>query len=236
MNQREVAREIGFAFAVTAVVTLVSTFMRGPLEKYVATAVGFVFLGAAWLRVWRKDDDVVLEHGLGLGGAVLGRGSVPTSETVRAFFYAAGWAAIAGAVFFIPYAIGWRFWHKPLHGFRFGVPWRELGNDAMGQLLIVALPEEAFYRGVLQTRLDAQFTKKVRFLGADLGWGIVITSAIFAAGHFATIRDPGRFAVFFPSLVFGYLRTRTKGIGASVLFHASCNMVSEVLARGYFTR
>ncbi len=231
---KAVWRELGFAAAVTAAVTLVSTVMRGPLDKYVATAVGAVFLGAAWIRVWRHDDDTVLAHGLGLGGAVLGRGTVPLSETARAFVKALGWAALAGAVFFIPYAIGWRYWHKPVHGFHLAIPWRDLGNDAMGQLLIVALPEEAFYRGVLQTNLDAIFTKKVRVLGADLGWGIVITSAVFAIGHFATIRDPGRFAVFFPSLVFGYLRTRTKGIGAGVLFHASCNMVSEVLARGYF--
>ncbi len=35
-------------------------------------------------------------------------------------------------------------------------------------------------------------------------------------GHFLTIHAPERLAVFFPSLVFGFLRSRTKGIGAGL--------------------
>jgi membrane protease YdiL (CAAX protease family) len=39
--------------------------------------------------------------------------------------------------------------------------------------------------------------------------------------------------VFFPALVFGWMRARTGGIGAAVLFHALCNIFSATLARGY---
>jgi membrane protease YdiL (CAAX protease family) len=73
----------------------------------------------------------------------------------------------------------------------------------------------------------------VRVLGADLGPGWLLASAIFAAGHVLTIPHPARLAVFFPALVFGWLRQRTGGIGASVLFHASCNLFSAALGRGY---
>jgi membrane protease YdiL (CAAX protease family) len=52
-------------------------------------------------------------------------------------------------------------------------------------------------------------------------------------GHVATIHDPGRLAVFFPSLVFGWLRARTGGVGAAIAFHALCNLFSESLMRGY---
>jgi membrane protease YdiL (CAAX protease family) len=72
-----------------------------------------------------------------------------------------------------------------------------------------------------------------RVLGATVGPSIFVGSAIFALGHFATIREPARFAVFFPALLFGWLRARTGGVGASVAFHALCNVFSETLGRGY---
>ncbi|MGH7327213.1 MAG: myxosortase family intramembrane protease, partial [Polyangiaceae bacterium] len=101
------------------------------------------------------------------------------------------------------------------------------------QLFVIALPEEAFYRGYLQSRLDDVFTSRWNLAGASVTPSIVITSAIFALGHLATVHDPSRLAVFFPSLVFGWLRARTKGVGASIFFHAFCNIFSELLGRGF---
>ena len=66
-----------------------------------------------------------------------------------------------------------------------------------------------------------------------VGPGILAASAIFALGHIATIHAPARLAVFFPALVFGWLRARTGGIGASIAYHALCNVFSEALGRGY---
>ena len=37
----------------------------------------------------------------------------------------------------------------------------------------------------------------------------------------------------FPSLVFGWLRARTEGVGASIAFHASCNLFSATLLQAY---
>jgi membrane protease YdiL (CAAX protease family) len=42
-----------------------------------------------------------------------------------------------------------------------------------------------------------------------------------------------RLAVFFPALLFGWLRARTGGIGASVVFHALCNLYVLSLMRGF---
>ncbi|MFI5301533.1 MAG: type II CAAX prenyl endopeptidase Rce1 family protein, partial [Polyangiales bacterium] len=50
--------------------------------------------------------------------------------------------------------------------------------------------------------------------------------------HLATVHDPARLAVFFPSLLFGWMRARTGGIGAGIAFHAACNLLSDGLARG----
>ena len=102
----------------------------------------------------------------------------------------------------------------------------------VGQLLVIALPEEAFFRGYLQTALDRAWGRQIEVLGAKVGPALLVSSAIFAVGHFATIPNPARFAVFVPSLLFGWLRARTGGVGAGIAFHAMCNLLSEGLARG----
>lgn len=201
-------------------------------KRHVATFVGFVFLAAVWRLVWTKDDAVVRRYGVHLGGLLLhGRVSVPAlaRETLRA----AAWALAASAIVFVPYFFAWQRWWHPRHAFSIDFHPLEIGNDALGQLLLVALPEEAFYRGYLQTRLDDAFTKRVRVFGTPLGLGVVVTSLVFAVSHFVTVPLPARLAVFFPSLAFGWLRARTKGIGAPLAFHAFCNIFSETLGRAY---
>jgi membrane protease YdiL (CAAX protease family) len=100
--------------------------------------------------------------------------------------------------------------------------------------LVIALPEEAFFRGYLQSALDGRWKgRSWRILGADLGPGWLLSAAIFAVGHVLTIPNPARLAVFFPALLFGWMRARTGGVGAAVLFHAMCNLFSMWLAHGY---
>ncbi len=92
----------------------------------------------------------------------------------------------------------------------------------LAQLLLVALPEEVFFRGFLQQRL-----------GNTL-WGIAAVSLLFAFGHFVTLCLGGGHGLsvcsqavltFFPSLVMGYLYMTTGTIWASVIFHFLANLV-----------
>jgi membrane protease YdiL (CAAX protease family) len=108
-----------------------------------------------------------------------------------------------------------------------------LGEEGTGQLLVIALPEEMFYRGYLQPRLERVLPPRFNVLGARVGLAVVITSAIFAVGHLATALHPSRLAVFFPSLLFGWLAKRSGGVGAAVVFHAACNLFASYLARSY---
>ncbi len=201
-------------------------------KRHVATFVGFVFLAAVWRLVWTKDDDTVRRFGLQLGGLLL-HDRVAIGALLRETLRAAAWALACAAIVFVPYYFAWRTWWHPHHAFSIDVHPLDIGNDVLGQLLLVALPEEAFYRGYLQTRLDDAFPARVRVLGAPLGVGVVMASLIFAVGHFVTVPVPARLAVFFPSLAFGWLRARTGGIGASLAFHAFCNIFSETLGRAY---
>lgn len=227
---RALAEALGVSAVVTGLVTAASAFLP---DRYVATVVGFVFLGATWAFVWRRDDAHVEAAGLALGGLVL-PGRLDVGRAWRSAGQAIAWAAAFAAIAFVPFYFGWRaFWH-PHGSFALrGAPLDAL-NEVFGQLVIIALPEEAFYRGYLQSRLDEALPgPRLRIFGASIGPALLVTSVVFALGHVATIREPARLAVFFPSLVFGFLRQRTRGVGAGIAFHALCNIFSEILGKGF---
>ncbi len=214
---------------VTGLVTLGSLFLP---DRYVATGVGFVFLAATWVLVWRRDDAAVARAGLAFGGLVL-PGPLDARATSRAALRALAWALAFAAVTFVPFFFGWRLWWKAEGLFVLTPRLKDVADEVVGQLVIIALPEEAFYRGYLQSRLDDVWPARWRLAGAEIGPSILVASAIFALGHVATIHAPARLAVFFPALLFGWLRARTGGVGASLAYHALCNVFSEALGRGY---
>ncbi len=217
------------AAAITTAVVTVASY-QAP-ERYAATLVGVGFLASTWLLVLRHDEATVRAYGLSLGG-VLEPARIDPRRLLRDALYASAWELLLMAIAFPPFALGYRaYWHPPAHFVPRLPP--SLFDEIAGQLVVIALPEEAFFLGYLQTSLDRAWPPRFRILGADLGPGWLLTSAIFAVGHLLTIRHPARLAVFFPALVFGWLRSRTRGIGASVLFHASCNLFSSALGRGF---
>jgi membrane protease YdiL (CAAX protease family) len=101
------------------------------------------------------------------------------------------------------------------------------------QLLVVGLPEEVFYRGLLQPRLQLVLPPRLRILGAPFGWATVVTSLLFALGHYLVDFAPGRLAVFFPSLLFGWIRNRTGSVAAGAVFHGLSNVLLAILNRAY---
>lgn len=217
---------------VTGLVTALSTWLP---QSWVAVGVALVFLGVTWLLVLRRSDEEVLAHGLGLGGLIAGLSDQErsTRHMLRAGGGAVLVALVCAVITFVPFYFGFmKVWH-PRHGFVIHLPMGELLSLVAGQVLVIALPEEVFYRGYVQSRLGAALGSHVRFLGARVGPEILITSVVFALGHLATIHKPARLAVFFPSLLFGFLRARTGGVGAGILFHAMCNVYSELLGRGF---
>lgn len=95
--------------------------------------------------------------------------------------------------------------------------------------LLVAVPEEIFFRGYLQKQLGNTI------------WSIVIVSLLFAIAHFITIcvfRGPGLFVcsinilTFFPSLIMGFLYYKTKTLWSSIFFHSVANVAHTVVLSG----
>jgi uncharacterized protein len=104
----------------------------------------------------------------------------------------------------------------------------------LSQLVVVAIPEELFFRGYLMERLEQVWPPTHRLLGAKVGWALIVSSALFALGHLAVIPNPQRLAVFFPALLFGWMRARTGSIAAGALYHALCNVLADTLHVSYF--
>jgi membrane protease YdiL (CAAX protease family) len=115
-----------------------------------------------------------------------------------------------------------------------GRGWWWILELVLAQLLAVALPEEVFYRGYVQGQLSLAFPRRRRLLGVDVPLGaIALTSVLFALGHFLLDLDPQRLAVFFPSLLFGYLRAASFSLAGCVVYHAACNILVRMLGVHY---
>jgi membrane protease YdiL (CAAX protease family) len=219
---RSLAAELAIVFAVQ--VGLVAGLVRLgdvlPLGGSVHALVALVFVFLPVLVLDRR-------------GRPYARYGIAARRPVRDLSFAVGLMV----VLFTPIA----FAAGPFWTFAFGLdltPWsfawpEHYPEAALSHLLIVALPEEVFYRGYALGRLDDIFRGRVRLLGVPVGWGLLIQAVLFALGHYLIDLEPQRLAVFFPALAFGWLRLRTGSIAAPVALHAGANIFMEVLRAGY---
>lgn len=153
------------------------------------------------------------------------------AHVLRSLAVFAMWALIV----FPPYAVLVHLWFKWIVGARsFQMAPLPSWNLVLTQLLVVALPEETFFRGYMQTRLQQIFKPRWSIFGARLGWGWILTCVIFAAAHSLIQFQWWHFAIFFPSLMFGYLREKTDGLVAPILFHATSNLFMAWIGTCYY--
>lgn len=148
------------------------------------------------------------------------------------------WAALAALVVFPPFVLGHYFWmtqvmHMSWVGFRWAPPPGGWLSFALSQLLLVALSEEFFYRGYLFTRLNQEYLVRRSVLGVKLGPGWLIQALLFALGHFLVGFRLFRLNVFFPALLFGWLKVRSRSLTAPLLLHALSNLLMSLVSGWY---
>jgi membrane protease YdiL (CAAX protease family) len=171
-------------------------------------------------------------------------------RTWRAWGRGAGLALLAAAVVFPVFAAGFALYAEVLPRLppglaralapyggapRFALRLPDgLPLLALVQLLVVALPEELLYRGFMQTAWRRSAPERgVTVLGARLGAGFLATQALFALGHLVVL-EPWRLGTFFPGIAFGWLRERTGGLAAPVVFHALSNLFIATLEASFY--
>ncbi len=123
------------------------------------------------------------------------------------------------------FLVGYHVYQTQVFGFSPGHGWPpETLTLIAYQLFFVAIPEEFFYRGYFQTRLNEVMPRKFLLFGVPMGWGSVWASLFFAFGHTLVLFQWWHFATFFPGMVFAWLREKTGGVMAGAVFHAICNI------------
>jgi membrane protease YdiL (CAAX protease family) len=265
-DRKRALRQLTISYlATTAFVFALSR--KTPMQYGLHELIGALFLIAALASV-RRDDDDTARYGVRLGGIFPGKTGDDRSlvrAIVEGIPRALGELGIATGVALVVLPVYAFFWpmfnHAPAarHFTLDGARMKEI----LTNLLAVALTEEMYFRGYLQTRMGDAFgvsrapspppsepkresapeaaveaqpvhrasiaeeagSRDAVFARLKaMALPIVITSALFAITHVTVEVTIQRAVVFFPGLLFGFVREWRKGIGAAVFLHAISNV------------
>lgn len=111
--------------------------------------------------------------------------------------------------------------------------WHWLLWSLLTQLLVVAIPEEVFFRGYVQGRLRSCMPPRHTVLGVPFGAAHCLSSGLFALIHLVATPSAHRLLVFFPSLLFAWLAERNRNVLGATTHHALSNMMLQVARRLY---
>jgi membrane protease YdiL (CAAX protease family) len=152
----------------------------------------------------------------------------------RAFLEDIGRAVVFAAITFPAFVVGHHVWQL-LFGHRFvdlGAP-ADLHIVLLKNVFLIALPEELFYRGFIEHRLERIWPTRRHILGIPIGRTVVLTSVFFALGHFLGEYNPARLGPFFPAFLFSSLTRRSRSIAGAILYHGLSNAFSYLAASWY---
>jgi membrane protease YdiL (CAAX protease family) len=141
-------------------------------------------------------------------------------------------ATITAALFLPLYAVGFWVFRALFLGRTIELHWgTPVVTLILWNLIAVAIPEEIFFRGYIQSRLYEVFPARFRFLKMEISAANLGASIIFALAHLIAVPNPFRLLVFFPSLIFGRLREKSDSVFPPAIFHWLCN-VTVILLTG----
>ena len=111
-------------------------------------------------------------------------------------------------------------------------------EDHVFQLTAPGLTEELAFRGILLALLDKAFSGRVKILGADLGWGAVVTSLLFGLVHgldigtnFNVSLNLGPMVIpLLGGFVIAWCRARSGTLLLPILLHSGMNEVANLIA------
>jgi hypothetical protein len=96
-----------------------------------------------------------------------------------------------------------------------GISWYPL----LAVLLVFPVLEEVVFRGLVQEWIAGKLLSRLGILSA----ANLLTSLVFVAAHLIYSQWPWALLVFFPSLVFGYLKERHQSLLSPIIMHSFYN-------------
>jgi membrane protease YdiL (CAAX protease family) len=225
---------LSWAVVAALVTGLVRVNITLPAIGHLGSAlVAVLFLYAPVYVAWRRGEDL---DDYGFHAAPLRRGLTTAGAAIAIIFpiFALGYFAFyevacnSGLLAHLPVR-GMCAHYGGLAALHPPAPTWSLLQFCAVQLVVVALPEELFFRGMLLRLLEQRFPPKRRILGGGVGLALVLSAAMFALIHLPKDGDPRALATFFPGLLFGWMRSATDSVLASTLTHGASNILIRVL-------
>jgi CAAX protease family protein len=233
---RDPGRDALVTWAVVAVLVtgLVRINITLPWIGHVGSAlVAVLFLYAPVYVAWRRHEDL---EDYGFRWEPVGRGLVTAGAAIAAIFplFALGYFAfyeIACDSSLLAHLVPRNMCthYTGIAGIHAPALTADFAEFCVLQLVVVALPEELFFRGFLLELLERRFPPKRRILGGGVGLALVLSAAAFALIHLPKDGDPRALATFFPGLLFGWMRSSTRSIMASTITHGASNILIRLL-------
>jgi hypothetical protein len=226
--------------AVTAVLSVLYHlgFVIPWLKQNLGGLAAVIFVYAAAIRIWRADEDLssygITPRPVGVNLA-WGLGSAAVVLTIFLVAYVSYYSTVCASDASLLGPLG-------RDCSRYVGSWTEVEwswpegfwEVALAEVLVVAIPEEIFFRGYVQGRLDRIWRSRVRLLGVEVGWSLPAQAVLFGLGHFLVDFNPLRLAVALPALAFGFLRAGAGSVAAPALFHAACNIFVAAIDHNFF--
>ena len=219
-TKRSLITEIAVVTIAVLVVCHVLYYLRfiSFINAYLSVIVAFILLYAPIIVLWlRRRRVVFFEYNL--------------KQFVRSLKI----FLVVSLIVFPAFFLCAHFWQTIVMGYsKFKLAsFPGIGRVIFYQLLLIALPEEFYFRGYVQPAFNAVFKLRWNVFGVQLGWSWILTAAVFAVAHSIITYQWWHFAIFFPGLLFGWLKERTGALTAPILFHAAANILMNLFARSY---
>lgn len=225
----EVTKALGFAALLTVAVEFGGRFFP-TVSDVLGLVLALGLIQCALFFSDREKNNSNERFDLGVYGLFAPR-TKPWSRLGRELRFTA-WVTAVVLSLSVPGAyLVFKYFYGTVHPWRWGWPPGML-NFTLSQLMFAALPEEMFFRGYLYTRLGDIWPKTKRILGADVSLpAMLISSTCFAGFH--VFSQPFWWSVFFPGLLFAWMKSRG-GLLSAILFHALSNVFAEIVQQGWF--
>jgi hypothetical protein len=208
------------------------------LNKNLGGLAAVLFVYAAAFRIWRADAELA-DYGVSWRPAganvAWGLGSTLIVLSLFTAVYLLYYSAVCTEDMMLlgPLGRDCRRFVGSWSQMRWTWP-RGFWEVALAEVLVVAIPEEVFFRGYVQTRLNEVWKQRIRLFGVEMGWALVAQAVLFGLGHFLVDFNPLRLAVAIPALAFGFLRAASGSVAAPALFHAACNIFVSAIDYNFF--